>query len=182
MVCEETELSSEEREEYKELETRIGRLKKDLEEEKERSNKYLERLEYLQAEFDNYKKVMDKKIEEYKKTAGESLILKLIDIYEGMEKCIENWFETEEDERLVGIMLIYDQLKKILKEKGLKEIESIGKRYDPFLHEVLSVEERDDCEEDTILEEFRRGYKLNSKVIRYSVVKVAKKPEVKENG
>ena len=79
-------------------------------------------------------------------------------------------------------MLIYDQLKKILKEKGLKEIESIGKRYDPFLHEVLSVEERDDCEEDTILEEFRRGYKLNSKVIRYSVVKVAKKPEVKENG
>ncbi|BDC35844.1 MAG: nucleotide exchange factor GrpE [Candidatus Methanoliparum thermophilum] len=162
-------------------EVEIHSLRKELEEEKAKSLEYLKKLKYLQAEFDNYKKAIDKKVDDYRKVAAESLVLELIDVHENLEKCIKDWINTKEEERLKGIKLIYDQLSKILESYGVTEIECIGQKYDPFIHEVASVIEDDQKEEDIIVDIVRKGYKLNSKVIRYPLVVVSKKRDKEVN-
>jgi len=72
-----------------------------------------------------------------------------------------------------GVELIFAQLYSILQSEGLKPIECVGKRLDPYNHEVL-LKEQSDKEEDTILEELQKGYMLNDKIIRHTKVKVAK--------
>lgn len=161
----------------KDIEMEIQSLEKELEDEKARSLEYSKKLKYLQAEFDNYKKAMDKKVDDYRKVAAESLVLELIDVYENLEKCIKDWDNTKEEERLKGIKLIYDQLKRILENNGVSEINCIGQKYDPFIHEVVSVIDDDQKEEDTIVDIIRKGYMLNSKVIRCPLVVVSKKED-----
>jgi molecular chaperone GrpE len=150
-------------------------LKKELKEKTKLAEDYLNRLKYLQADFENYKKRVAKEREEFVKYANEPLIIKLIDIYENLERAVENGKKTEDNEALLqGIEIIYKQLKDVLEKEGLAQIKAVGEKFDPFRHEAVMKEQRDDCEEDTILEEFQRGYTLNDKVIRYSKVKIAK--------
>jgi len=165
----------------KSIEAEIQSLKKELDDEKAKSLDYSKKIKYLQAEFDNYKKAIDKKVDDYRKVAAESLIIELIDVFESLEKCIKDWTSTKEEERLKGINLIYDQLKKILENNGVTEIECIGQKYDPFIHEVVSVIEDDQKEEDTIVDIVRKGYKLNSKIIRCPLVVVSKKRDKEVN-
>jgi len=75
-------------------------------------------------------------------------------------------------EDLKGLELIYKNFLKILKTFGLKKIEAVGKKFDPYYHEVL-LKEKSDKEEGIILEEFQSGYLLNGKVIRHSKVKIS---------
>lgn len=154
----------------------LATLKKELKEKTKLAEDYLNRLKYLQADFENYKKRVVKEREEFVKYANEPLIIKLIDIYENLERAVENGKKTEDNEALLqGIEIIYKQLKDVLEKEGLAQIKAVGERFDPFRHEAVMEEQRDDCEEDTILEEFQRGYTLNDKVIRYSKVKISKK-------
>jgi len=168
----------------KSIEAEIQSLKKELDDEKAKSLDYSKKIKYLQAEFDNYKKAIDKKVDDYRKVAAESLVLELIDVYENLDKCIKDWSNTIDEERLKGIKLIYDQLKKILESNGLTEIECIGQKYDPFTHEVASVIEDEKNDEDMIIDVVRNGYKMNSKIIRCPLVVVSKKRdnEVNNNG
>ncbi len=145
------------------------KLKKELSEAKKLAETYLEQLKYLQADFDNYKKRVLREREEFIRQANENLIKELLVILDDFERCLAS-MKNKED--LKGLELIYKNFLKILKTFGLKKIEAVGKKFDPYYHEVL-LKEKSDKEEGIILEEFQSGYLLNGKVIRHSKVKIS---------
>ncbi len=130
---------------------------------------YLEQLKYLQADFDNYKKKLMNKREEFVSQANENLIKELLGVLDDFERSLV-LIKNEDDLR--GVELVYKNFLKILESFGLKKIEAEGKKFDPYYHEIL-LKEKSDKEEGVILEEFQKGYLLNGKVIRHSKVKVS---------
>ncbi len=133
---------------------------------------YHSQLLRLQADFDNYKKRSEKQIKEYIKYANEGLILKIIDAYEDLERALK---ADKSHDLKEGVEMIHKKLKDILEGEGLCEIEASGENFDPYKHEALMVEDHDDYDEGTVIEELGKGYTLDSKVIKYSKVKVCKK-------
>ncbi len=128
-------------------------------------------LQRLQAEFENYKKYVEKSKAEFVKYSNAEIIEKLLPILDSFELSLKN---TADKEKLIkGIELIYSQFHSLLEKQGLKKIEAKGK-FNLHLHEVL-LKEESDKEEDTILEELQKGYMLGDKVIRHSKVKVSQK-------
>jgi molecular chaperone GrpE len=153
------------------LRKELDNLKKQLDEEKDRHLR-------LNADFDNFKKRTLKEREEFIKYANEKLILELIDVWESLERGIENAKKTNNNVKLIeGIELVHKQFKNVLEKNGMTSIKALGEKFDPYKHEAMMQTFTDECEEDTILEEFARGYILNGKVIRYSKVRVSKKKE-----
>lgn len=127
------------------------------------------------ADFDNFKKRLEKDKIEYVKFANEGLILEFLGILDNFERGIK-FAEQKKDFDLMhqGVEMIIKQLYGILGEKGLKKIESNGKKFDPYLHEVLETVEGTQENEGNIVEELQPGYELNGKVIRPAKVKVVK--------
>ena len=151
-----------------------------LEDKAAKSDEYFDRLLRLQADFDNYKKRLEKERIEFIKFANEEIIAEILQILEDFERAVEAG-KTKHDFDVLykGIEMIHKDFKGFLKEKGLKEIEAKGKLFNPSEHEAMMQEETNDHPEDHIIEEFQKGYTLNGRVIRPSKVKVAKKPEKK---
>jgi len=133
-----------------------------------------EQLLRLHADFDNFKKRTEKQLSDQINYASEQLILKILDSYEDLERALKS--ENSEDLK-EGVELIYQKLKKVLEAEGLEEIPANGEKFDPYQHEALMAEAHDEFENGEIIEELCKGYKLNSKVIKYSMVKVCKKNE-----
>lgn len=159
--------------EEKKKEEKCEKLKKEIKNlEKERDeykDKYLRKL----AEFDNFRKMMEKEMERNRKIVEAGIIKEFIDIYESLEKAIEQDKNLKE-----GVKLIYKSMKKILDEHNVKEIKAKGEEFNPNLHEAIGVV--DGKEDNIIVEEYQRGYMLGDMVLRHSKVIVSKK-EVKEN-
>jgi molecular chaperone GrpE len=132
----------------------------------------------LQAEFDNFRKRSIKERQEFIKYANEGLIIELVGMLDNFERSIKA-ADQKQDFRLLhqGVDMISKQLHKLLEEKGLKKISSLGEKFDPNKHEAIEAVVSDEAEEGQILEEFQPGYMLNERVIRPAMVKVAKKPE-----
>jgi len=126
----------------------------------------------LQADFENYKKRTEKELTDHIRYANEELIIKIIDTYEDLERALKS---GESDELQEGVEIIYQNLKKILEKEGLEEIPTKGEKFDPFKHEALLTEDHEDFKNGEIIKELCKGYKLNSKVIKYSKVQVCKK-------
>ena len=154
----------------------IAEIKKELEDSKELAENYYDRLLRLQAEFDNYKKQMIKEREETVKYSNEKLVLQLLPVYESLENGVQSAKNNDTNDALFkGIELVYQQFNDILEKNGLKPIKALGEKFDPYRHEALMQTVDGSLEDDTILEEFQKGYSLNNKVIRYSKVRVSKK-------
>ncbi len=163
-----TETTTEEK-----LEKELSIAKKQLEEEKDRCLR-------LNAEFDNLRKRNIKERDEFIKYANEKLIQELIDVYESLERGIENAKKADNNDKLIkGMELVYKQFKSVLEKNGLVPIKALGEKFDHRKHEAMMQTLTDEQEEDTILEEFAKGYMLNGKVIRYSKVRVSKRKEDK---
>lgn len=126
----------------------------------------------LQADFMNYKKRTEKDKVKTIAYANEDLLCDLLPVIDNFERALEN-AENEDNSFLEGTKMIYNQLFKVLVDYGLEEIEALGEKFDPNYHHAVLMEESED-DEGTILEVFQKGYKLNEKVIRPSMVKVAK--------
>lgn len=156
------------------LQKEVDNLKNQLIDEKDR---YLR----LNAEFDNARKRAIKDHEEFIKYASERLIQEFIDVFESLERGIENAKKADNKDKLIeGMELVYKKFKVVLEKNGLAPIKALGEKFDHNRHEAMMQTLTDECEEDTILEEFAKGYMLNGKVIRYSKVRVSKLKE-KEN-
>jgi molecular chaperone GrpE len=132
----------------------------------------IDTLQRLQAEFENYKKRVDRDYETLVKCSNEDIIKHLIPIIDNFELALKSC--REKDDFYKGMELIYSQLMDTLHSQGIKLIECVGKKFDPYYHEALLTEESDK-EPNTILEELQKGYMLFDKVIRHSKVKIAKK-------
>jgi molecular chaperone GrpE len=137
---------------------------------------YRNKLLYLQADFENYRKRVEREKAEFRATANESLILDLLDVYENLERALEaaKKGDAQASPMGKGLEMVYGQMKAILGRYGLKPIEAVGKKFDPRVMEAM-MQELSGEEEDIVLDEFQRGYTLNSKVIRCSKVKVSKR-------
>ncbi|HIE34180.1 MAG TPA: nucleotide exchange factor GrpE [Candidatus Altiarchaeales archaeon] len=151
-----------------------GKTKKELQEEiknlRENLTECKDQLLRNQAEFENYRKQLDREKEQFMKTANENLIKDLLEIIDTMEIAINNIKDKETAE---GVGNIYKKFMKILEYHGLKKIDAIGKKFDPYYHEAF-MQEKSNKPEGTVLEEFQPGYMLNFKVIRHSKVKISK--------
>ena len=176
----EQEQKEEEAKEVEEVEaevtsTEVETLKKDLEEKTKLADDYLSQLKYLQADFENYKKMVAREREMYEMCATEELTKSLLPIIDNLEIAIASAKQNEDRASFVeGIELIYKDLMVVLGEEGLKPIKAVGEKLDPYKHEVIMTVIDDGLQEDTVLEELEKGYMLGSKVIRTAKVKVSK--------
>jgi molecular chaperone GrpE len=143
----------------------------------EMNDKYLR----LYAEFENYKKRVNKDKEELVKYGNEKLIHELLPVIDYLEMALKH-SKNEASEGIVqGVEITLKELMRTLEKFGLTSIEAIGKPFDPTVHHAMSVVEREDVEENMVVEEFRKGYMVRDKVIRAPLVGVSKKPvELKE--
>lgn len=162
------------KEESKIKEQRLEECKKETKKEDDKDEKIAElteTLQRLQAEFENYKKYVEKSKADFIGYAKAAIIEELLPILDSFELALRN--TTDKEKFVKGVELIYSQLYSMLEKEGLKKIDTEGK-FNHNMHEVL-LKEESDKEEDTILEELQKGYVLGGKVLRYSKVKVSKK-------
>lgn len=131
-------------------------------------------LRRLQADFENFKKRSDKERNERSKLATQRLITDLLAVLDSFDKALGDTREERDADRLrKGIEGLHRQLLQTLQREGLREIKAEGK-FDPFMHEALMREEREDVEDGEILEVFQKGYAIGQNPIRPARVKVAK--------
>jgi molecular chaperone GrpE len=148
-----------------------------LECEKKRSDEYLTRLKYLQADFENLKKRYDREAEQIKNYGNERLIIQLLDVVDELELAVKNGEISTSPESLIeGVEMTLKKLRKVLEQEGVSPIESPeGKVFDPTRHNAIASVERDDIEACTVIEEIRKGYMMKCKVLRPSIVIVSAK-------
>lgn len=153
-----------------------------LEESGRLASEYLDHLQRLQAEFDNYKKRVDREKKELIEYASVELVSELIDIMENLERGVASAKESDDIDSIVkGMEMVSTQLKDILCSRGLKSIEAVGKKFDPHYHEAMMMVPTDEYPYNTVIEEFQQGYMMKDKVIRYSKVKVSVNVNKNEN-
>ena len=151
----------------------LDKLNKDLERKDEEIIELKSHIQRLQADFDNFRKQNDKQRQDLINYANEGLIVKFLDVYEDMERALEN--STTEEELREGLELIYSKMKTTLEKEGVEEIPAVGEKFDPFKHEALLTVDSPDHENNEIVDELMKGYTLKDKVIKYSKVRVCKK-------
>jgi molecular chaperone GrpE len=159
--------------EAKELEM----LQESLKAEQAKSEEYLNRLKYLQADFENYRRRVEKDFQEMTQRSNERLVTNLVTVLDDLERAIDTGRETENVKSLLeGVHMVYKNLCTILEREGLTRVEAVGKPFDPKTHEILAKVRTYDCKEDgKVIEEARKGYMFRGKVIRPSIVKIAYK-------
>ncbi|HCJ66283.1 MAG TPA: nucleotide exchange factor GrpE [Elusimicrobia bacterium] len=153
-------------------------LRQSLEEKKKQAEEYYNQLLRLKAEFENYRKRVEKEKEKMYAYGKETILMKLVSLLDTLEQAEKNL--TTENEKLKteniikGLSLITSDFRNFLKSEGLKVIESVGKKFNPHFHEVVEQEETEENEEGIILEELQKGYIFNGQVIRPAKVKIAR--------
>lgn len=153
----------------------VETLKKLLDEERKKSEEYLTRLKYLQADFENYLKRVKREIEEAIDISKGKLIQKLLNIIDNLELALKTSSESKDFEALIrGVELTLNELKSILEEEGLTSIKALGEKFNPNFHEAIGHIEVSDPPEGIVVEELRKGYIFKGKVIRPSMVKISK--------
>ncbi len=125
----------------------------------------------LQADFINYKNRVEREKKNVYSYALEDIFSQLLPVLDNFERALNSM--EKDNSYYEGVKMIYDQMLDVLKKNGLKEIDCLDKPFDPNFHHAV-ISEDSDKEEGTILEVFQKGYMLNDKVIRPSMVKVAK--------
>jgi molecular chaperone GrpE len=153
-----------------------------LEELKQRAAKADEnwdRLLRTTADLDNYKKRAAREKQDAIKFANENLINKLVPVLDALDMALvatQSAKNQATQSLQAGINMVYQQLKAVLTEAGLEEIDAAGKPFDPNLHEAVSQKETVEVPEDHVAEQLRKGYKLRDRLLRPASVVVARKP------
>ncbi|MFP3909352.1 MAG: nucleotide exchange factor GrpE [Archaeoglobaceae archaeon] len=152
----------------------IDSLKQQLVEEQKKAEEYFNKLQYLRADFENYKKRASREVDEQVKQTKVELFRKLLGVIDNLERAVEASRNREEDDPLVeGVEMVLDQFKSILKEEGVSELEAVGQKFDPKYHEAIAFKEAD--ENNIILEENQKGYCMGDTIIRPSIVIVGRR-------
>ena len=146
-------------------------LKKQIDSQKIELAETEDRLKRVAAEFDNYKKRSAKEREGLHSSILSDIVSSFLPILDNLEKALEA--KTEDENYKQGIELVLKQFKDVLSANGVKEIEAVGKPFDPELHEAVSSVVDESLGEKIVKEEYRNGYMIGNKVIRHSRVIVA---------
>ena len=151
-------------------EEKIAKLELEIQEWK---NSYTRKL----AEFQNFTKRKEAEVSEMKKYASEGIISKVLDNIDNLERAEAASMETKNFEALVeGVNMILRNLKNLLNEEGVEEVEAgQGIVFNPYEHQAMMTENKEELENDVIVQVFQKGYKLKGEVIRPAMVTVNKK-------
>ncbi|MFB0535549.1 MAG: nucleotide exchange factor GrpE [Anaerolineae bacterium] len=151
-------------------------LRRELEEQKAKADEYLDGWQRARAEFANFRKRIEKEQEDMVKFANGVFITKLLPVMDDFERAFQTlppnlvsmtWLE--------GVALIQRKLQMLLEQEEVTVIETEGQMFDPTLHQAVTHEESEDHEEGQIIGEVQKGYSMGDKVLRPSLVRVAKK-------
>ena len=156
-------------------------LKEEKQEKKEKKHKDMvpkqdydeldDRFKRILAEFENFKKRSNKEREGLYNSILSDVIEVMLPVVDNLENAAK--VETKDEDYKKGIELVLKQFKDVLKSKGVEEIETVGKTFDPELHEAVSSIQDENLGEKEIAQEYRKGYKIGNRVIRHSMVVVA---------
>ena len=130
-----------------------------------------DRYKRILAEFENFKKRSSKEREKLYSSILSDVIEVILPVVDNLENAVK--VETKDENYKQGIELVLKQFKDVLTSKGVEEIKAIGETFDPSLHEAVSSIQDETKGEKEIVQEYRKGYKIGSKVIRHSMVVVA---------
>ena len=163
------------------LEARVSELEKVLMVEKNKSSDLLRRLQYLQADFENYRKRVEKEIGDARRYGNERLLSDLLTVKDELDLAYAKAQESKQNPVIVdGVGMILKRLQTILSKEGVEKIPGVGSKFNPVYQEA-ALRVPSDEEEGTVVEEVRPGYTLKGKVLRASIVKVAEKRPLKES-
>jgi molecular chaperone GrpE len=130
-------------------------------------------LKHLQADFENHIKQFDKRSAQLCEQASARVLVKVLSIVDEFERSLKQLEDAKIDPKLIeGMRMVNKNVHGVLDAEGVRPIECIGKKLDPFRHEVLRKVKKDGVADDTIVEEHVRGYLLKDKVLRHSKVTV----------
>jgi molecular chaperone GrpE len=149
-----------------------GELKEQLASERKKAEEHLTRLKYLQADFENYRKRMDKEMKEVEESSARGVATKLLGVLDELELAMEHSEgEARASELKEGVNMVYKKLDGTLASLGLKKIECVGKPFDPAFHEAVEkVQGKGSA--DIVVQEVRSGFTFRGQVLRPSMVKV----------
>jgi molecular chaperone GrpE len=154
----------------------LSNLREDLKKARESADNNLNKLRYMMADFDNYRKQMEKQFHSKVEARKAEILLKFLSIRDDYLRALEMVKQNKSDaviiEGLQGILKNFDNL---LSSEGVIEIESVETPFDPNIHDAINFTYSDDLPEDTVTKEIRKGYMLNNKVLRPSIVETSKK-------
>jgi molecular chaperone GrpE len=163
-------------EEITALSEELKYVKEELSKVRESYQSNLNKLKYLMADFDNYRKQMEKQVASKVESSKAEVLLKFLSIRDDYLRALEIAKQSmSEGVVLEGLEAILKNLDSLLRSEGVMEIETIGTPFDPNIHDALSFSYRDDAPENTVTGEIRKGYMLNNKVLRPSLVEISKK-------
>ncbi|MBI4379900.1 MAG: nucleotide exchange factor GrpE [candidate division NC10 bacterium] len=158
-----------------ELETRIGRLEAELKERVAEVEALNDRLLRLHAEFENYKKRMVRERSEFVKFSNEALILEFLPVLDSLERALATARSAAEARAVAeGLEIILRLFQTTLEKVGVKVIEALDREFDPNLHQAVAQVESPDGRDNVVMEEVRKGYLLEGRLLRPSMVKVSK--------
>ena len=144
---------------------------------KEMNDKYLRAL----AEMDNFRKRVAREQSESVKFANEKILCDLLSVVDNMERAVLHSREKKDFDALIdGLELTMKEFNSVFDKYGVKCIESVGQPFDPNRHHAVAIIESESHQDNTIVEEFRKGYVLNDRILRPSLVSVSKKKEETE--
>lgn len=171
----ENEMKNDEKENKQEVKTEIEENKAEVIDEKDKIKEEIDemndRYKRLLAEFENYKKRTQKDKEGLKDLLVSDIMTSILPVIDNLEKAVK--VQTEDKAYQDGVKMVLKQLQDVLLYNGVKEIETVGKKFDPELHEAVSHVTDEKHGENVIIEEFRKGYRIGNRVIRHSMVIVA---------
>ena len=175
------EKASEAHEEHKKKKKKeeiIDELKQKVEEKEKELSELRERLLYQQADFENFKKLKAKEKQEVLKFGNETLVKELLPVIDNLERAIQHGGKAEDSKAIVeGVELTLNSFLKVLEKFGVTRVNALEKEFDPNVHEAVAQEARADKAPGTVVTELQKGYIMDGRLLRPSMVTVAKTPE-----
>jgi molecular chaperone GrpE len=170
-----TDQKHKDRKEAKALESEIQDLTGRIEELGKENKDLLEKLQRVSADYANFQKRSAKQISEAVSYEKETIVRSLLSAMDNFEHTLAHAESAAEVEALAkGVRIIYDQMLDILRSHGVEQINALGEKFDPSLHQAVLQREDKEKEDGVVLEEFQKGYMLNGRVIRPAKVVVNK--------
>lgn len=167
-----------EKEQVEALRAELESVKHELRKAKESSESSLNKMKYLMADFDNYRKQMEKQLASKAESIKAELLLKFLNIRDDYLRALSVARQSKSEQGVVvvieGLEGILKNIDSLLASEGVREIEAAGTPFDPNVHDAIAYSARDDLAENTVTAEIRKGYMLNGRVLRPSLVEISK--------
>jgi molecular chaperone GrpE len=160
----------------KDMEERVESLKKEAAENHDRMLR-------VAAEFENYKKRAAREMNDFRKFANENFVKAMLPVIDNLDRAIESSSDDKNANTSVveGVNMTLKEILKVFEEFSVKPFESLGKTFDPSLHQAVMQQEAETYPENTVLKELQKGYMIHDRLLRPAMVVVSKKKAEPEN-